>query len=165
MPGQLLISDANVLFDMDAGGLLPKMFALDYTFAVPDILFDEELHTQHPELPKLGLRRLELRQEAVQDVEYLVEKYADTGASINDLVALALARQEQCLLLTGDAKLRIAAKSEQVNFHGTLWLIEQMVESRVITGRQAGAAYRKMREDGRRLPWDEIEKQLASFRK
>jgi hypothetical protein len=55
MPGQLLISDANVLFDMDAGGLLPKMFALDYTFAVPDILFEEELHAQHPELPKLGL--------------------------------------------------------------------------------------------------------------
>ena len=50
MPGQRLVSDANVLIDMDAGGLLKAMFALDYNFAVPDILFDEELKAQHPVL-------------------------------------------------------------------------------------------------------------------
>ena len=61
MPGQLLVSDANVLIDMDAGGLLKAMFALDYDFAVPDILFEEELKAQHPELPRFGLKSLELK--------------------------------------------------------------------------------------------------------
>jgi len=163
--GQLLISDANILIDMEVGGLLRRMFRLDVTFAVPNILFEEELREQHPELPRLGLKSLELSATSVDYAENLVVKYQTIGASINDLLAVALAWQEQCPRLTGDAKLRIAAEREQIEFHGTLWLVEQMVEARVIAVRQANAAYRKMRDAGRRLPWDEIEKQLDSFRK
>jgi len=39
----LLVSDANILIDMDEGGLLASMFSLDCQFIVPDILFTEEL--------------------------------------------------------------------------------------------------------------------------
>ncbi|MHB1587585.1 MAG: hypothetical protein ACYCRH_11490 [Acidiferrobacteraceae bacterium] len=42
MPAKLLISDANVIIDMEVGGLIEQMFTLDYEFAVvgaaiPDI--------------------------------------------------------------------------------------------------------------------------------
>ncbi len=37
----LLISDANVLIDIENGGLTSAMFSLPYQFAVPDILFYE----------------------------------------------------------------------------------------------------------------------------
>ena len=37
----LLISDANVLIDIENGGLTGAMFSLPYQFAVPDILFYE----------------------------------------------------------------------------------------------------------------------------
>ena len=41
---RLLISDANILIDMEVGGLTAAMFRLDgYRFAVPDVLFAEEL--------------------------------------------------------------------------------------------------------------------------
>ena len=40
MPARLLISDANIVIDMNTGGLLRLMFRLDATFAVPDILFE-----------------------------------------------------------------------------------------------------------------------------
>lgn len=42
---RLLISDANILIDMECGGLLDRMFA------VLDVLFDEELAAEHPDLP------------------------------------------------------------------------------------------------------------------
>ena len=45
---QLLISDANILIDMDVGGLLQKMFRLKHQFGVPDVLFVEELVRHHP---------------------------------------------------------------------------------------------------------------------
>lgn len=35
----LLISDANILIDIEIGGLVAPMFSLDYQFAVPDVLF------------------------------------------------------------------------------------------------------------------------------
>jgi len=164
VPGRLLISDANIIIDMKAGGLLRLMFRFDATFAVPDILFEEELRAEQPELPRLGLKLLELTEETVAYADGLIAKYRRLGASINDLLALALARQEKCPLLTGDSRLRTAAQEEGIDMHGTLWLIEQMVNGRAITVRQAEAAYTRMREAGRRLPWDEVERQLRSLK-
>jgi hypothetical protein len=161
---RLLISDANIIIDMNTGGLLRLMFRFDATFAVPDVLFEEELRTDHPELLRLGLKRLELRENTVVYAGVLVEKYRSLGASINDLLALALAWQEKCPLLTGDGRLRTAGQTESIDVHGTLWLIEQMVKARTITVRQAEAGYAKMREAGRRLPWGEVDQQLRALR-
>lgn len=43
---RLLISDANILIDISAGSLLEAMFALDYQYGLPDVLFVEELQAQ-----------------------------------------------------------------------------------------------------------------------
>jgi len=77
---------------MNTGDLLRLMFRFDATFAVPDILFEEELRVDHPELPKLGLKLLELREESVAYAEGLIEKCRGLGATTNDLLALALSR-------------------------------------------------------------------------
>jgi len=165
MPGQLLVSDANILIDMDAGGQLKGMFKLDYGFAVPDVLFEEELKAQRPELSGLGLKSLELREEAVKYAEELSVKYEKSGAGRNDLLALALASQEKCPLLTGDSRLRKVCEDQKMDVHGTIWLVGQMIEQKIIGIAAARSAYRAMREARRRLPWDEVEKQLESFRK
>lgn len=165
MPPRLLISDANIIIDMNTGGLLRLMFRFDATFAVPDALFEEELRADHPELLRLGLKLLELREETVVYAGRLVEKYRTLGASINDLLALALAWQEKCPLLTGDSRLRTAAQTEGIDMHGTLWLVGEMVRARTIAVRQAEAGYEKMRRARRRLPWDEVERQLRTFKK
>ena len=164
MTVRLLISDANIIIDMNTGGLLRPMFSFDATFAVPDVLFEEELRADHPELLRLGLKRLELSEGTVAYASRLVEKYRGLGAGINDLLALALARQEECPLLTGDGRLRSAGKTEGVDVHGTLWLIEQMVRARTINVKQAGAGYAKMRDAGRRLPWDDVDQQLRALK-
>lgn len=165
MPGRLLISDANIIIDMKAGDLLRLMFRFDATFAVPDLLFEEELRADDPDLPQLGLELLELHAETVAYADALIAKYRRLGASINDLLALALARQEKCPLLTGDLRLRAAAQDEGVEMHGTLWLIEQMLKGRTITVKQADTAYDRMRQARRRLPWGEVEQQLREWKK
>jgi hypothetical protein len=122
---RLLISDANVLIDLDTGGVLHCMFKLrDCRFAVPDVLFAEELAKHHPQLPELGLELLTLGAPAVTDTLALASRWADSGVSLNDLMTLALARQEQCPVLTGDRVLRRIADSEGVTVMGTLWLME-----------------------------------------
>ena len=93
MAARLVISDANIIIDMNTGGLLRLMFRFDATFAVPDVLFEEELRTDHPELLRLGLKLLEMREDTVGYAARLVEKYRSLGASTNDLLALALAQQ------------------------------------------------------------------------
>lgn len=164
MNQKLLISDANILIDMIVGGILEEIFSLDYEFAVPDVLFHEELRDQHPDLPEKGLSVLELGEAAIIDTAQLSVKHVQTGVSNNDCLALALARQEDCPLLTGDAKLRQVSIAENAEVRGTLWLVGELVEASVITVDQAASAYDNMRADGSRLPWPDVEAQLKRFR-
>jgi hypothetical protein len=157
----LLISDANILMDVEAGDLVASMFSLGYQFAVPDILYYEELEEQHAHLLGMGLQARSLPGESVERVHSLSQLYARPGRI--DLFALALAEFEKCPLLTGDAALRQAAEAEQVEVKGTIWLISEMVREQRITVAVARAALQKMRTNGRRLPWEAAEKMLNAL--
>ena len=160
---QLLISDANILIDLEEGQLIELMFQLPYQFAIPDILFVEELEQEHEHLLELGLMMSGLTGETMAYAMELIPRY--TNASRNDCFALALATQEECTLLTGDKALRQAAETESVLVRGTLWLVELMVRQQLISVGQAHEAYQRMKESGRRLPWKVAEAMLAELEK
>lgn len=155
----VLISDANILIDLEEGQLLDVFFNLPYQFKVPDVLFYEELSDQHGYLIESGLLLGELSPESMMYSFELRQKYA--GTSMNDCFALALAKQEQCPLLTGDKALRKAAEKETILVQGTLWVVEQLVTHGVLSVEEAQAAYDKMEKAGRRLPWA-LARQLLS---
>ncbi len=162
---QLLISDSNILIDLIVVNQIENMFGLPYSFAVPDILFDEELKEEHSDLLELGLSVMTLKMETVAYAFELTDKYTKPGR--NDLFALALAKQELCPLLTGDLDLRNAAESEAVILYGTIWVINQLVRHSLLCVDEARNIYIQMKEKKRRLPWavaeahlDEIEREL-----
>ncbi|WP_330926581.1 PIN domain-containing protein [Candidatus Sororendozoicomonas aggregata] len=162
MQQQYVISDSNVIIDLEVAGLINELFQLPYTFAVPDILFHDELQEQHSYLPAMGLRQLSLNSETMMYAITLNSQYSKAGRY--DLFALALAKQETCPLLTGDQALRKAAQAEKVTLRGTLWLIEGMVTHGIITVAQANAAYDKMEANQRRLPWKEARARLKRLK-
>lgn len=164
MTSKLSVVDANILIDIEVGGFLERIFDLDSKFAVPDILFEEELETRHPQLPSLGLQVIELNPDSIMDVVVLAERYIKTGVSRNDLFALALASQEDCPLLTGDAALREISASEGLEVHGTIWLIDQLLTNKIVTMEDVTKAYRFMKRNDRRLPWAEVSKQLTRWK-
>lgn len=91
---KLLISDANILIDLEEGDLLTRLFQLPYDIGTPDLLFNDELSEHHPQLPELGLRIMELSADSMLDVVRLARTYA--APSRYDCMALALALQEGC---------------------------------------------------------------------
>ncbi len=101
MSKQLLISDANIVIDIAVAELVEAMFSLDYDFGISDIQFAAELETQHPELLAAGLKLVELQAKAVNAASTLLENNTQLKVSIYDCLALSLAQQEQCTLLTG----------------------------------------------------------------
>ena len=105
----LLISDANVLIDLETGGIVERLFRLNASVAVPDILFVEELATQHARLVALGLQVRPLGPQALVQVVAWQDQYPKP--SRNDLIAFALAKQDGGILLTGDRHLRDAIQA------------------------------------------------------
>lgn len=154
----LTISDANILIDMEGGNLIPVIFQLPYEIAVPDILFELELRERHSHLLQAGLKVKRLNSESVKKIELLTQQYP--RPSMMDHSALALALQERCPLLTGDKDLRVAAKKEGVEVHGTLWIIEELLNQKIIQQSQAKWSFDAMKVKGSRLPWGDIDKLL-----
>lgn len=158
---KLLISDANILIDIEEGQLLTHLFRLSYQFSMPDILFYEELEEQHAHLLERGLALGELDSQTMLYAHALIERVS--GPSRNDCFALALAKQESCPLLTGDKALREVAVQENVEVMGTIWLVEQMVMEQIISVEQAENAYLLMRKNARRLPWKAALERLRDY--
>lgn len=160
----LLISDSSVLIDLIDGGLIDRLFQLPAEFATPVALFIEELEDSYPDLPMKGLKLVEY-----DGVDWLggIEAFKTLyrGPSDMDLLALLIAQQQGCPLITGDKKLRKAAEQEKVEVRGTLSLVEDMVVYALITVAEAEAAYRQMRLAGSRLPWEDVKQQVARLRK
>lgn len=165
MSQKLLISDANILIDMIDGGIVDEMFMLECEFGVPDVLFHYELKSHYPWLPGKGLKVMGLAAAGIVDTAQLSTKHSKAGVSNNDCMALALARQENCPLLTGDAALRQVALDEGAIVRGTLWLVEQIFNAGLMDLERVKAAYTAMKAAGSRLPWDEIEKQIKRLSK
>ncbi len=163
MPDQLLVSDANILIDIEVAGLTDAMFSLPYEYITPDSLFEQELREYHSELLEKGLILEELEPDKVERVQQLGQQYK--GVSKHDLEALALAEDKNVPLLTGDKKLRQVCLEVNIDVRGTLWLVEQMLINGIITSTEAEIAYDLMVEDGSRLPWDEVEKQIKKWKK
>jgi len=140
------------------------MFALEYEFAVPDLLYAEELEQQHSDIVDKGLLVIGLTSESILAANNLFEQNNQLKVSVNDCIALSLAQQESCSLLTGDARLKQLAIIEGVPVRGTLWLVEKMIMANGVTIEQAEVAYAKMRNDGSRLPEANIKKQIEKFK-
>ncbi len=137
------------------------MFQLPYEFSILDILFEEELEQQHIHLLGFGLKIGELYSETMKYVESIIP--LNIKASRNDCFALALAKQENCPLLTGDKSLKIAAENEDVEVKGTIWLVVELIKQEILNIDQARNAFLLMKNSGRRLPWNIAESELQKL--
>ena len=163
MTVNVLVSDTSVLIDLERGSLLETTFELTFQFAVPDLLYHQEL-ARHggTALVELGLRVEELDGAGVA----LALRYrrAHRPLSLPDCFALALAQINSWVLLSGDRHLRALAANERVACHGVLWVIDRISEEGLLSNAQLYASIRAIADHPRcRLPRSELRKRLRRF--
>lgn len=155
------VVDTSILIDMHIGKTIPQLFTLPYIFVAPDVIIAELHEPDSASLLKLGLQQKDLTGEQVKEVIRLRKQYRKP--SVNDLFALVLARILAAPLLTNDGSLRKAAIQEKIPVHGTLWILDEMVERKIISHHEAAAALKRMCKQGSSLPQDECDKRLAQW--
>lgn len=159
----VFVSDTSVLIDLERGALLETAFALPFEFAVPDLLYAQELRPHHGDrLLEWGLRIETL---SPDDVARAVDdRRSNPSLSLPDAFALALARSQHWTLLTGDRALRELAESEGVECHGVLWVLDRIYEARIISAQHLREALQAIADHPRcRLPRREIRLRLAQY--
>ena len=148
---KVLVSDSSILIEFSKRELLDKIFQLKFEFAVPDLLFHEELIDlgaySRRDLLGLGLRVESLDAEGVEvAIAYQSERPA---LSLVDSFALALATRRGWRLLTEDRTMRSVAESKGIAHMDALWVVDKMLEGGILSASQVVAVLEVMRNDPR----------------
>ena len=148
---KVLVSDSSILIEFSKRQLLDKMFQLQFQFAVPDLLFHEELidlgSYSRRDLLGLGLRVESLDAEGV---EMAIACQSERPAlSLVDSFALALAAHKGWHLLTEDRTMRSVADSRGIARFDALWVIDSMLQADILSASQGMAVLEAMRNDPR----------------
>ncbi len=157
-----LILDTSICIDLYHGKLLKAVLQLKHKIILPDVMIAELEEPAGELLLKLGFAEEGTSGEETKDIIALRNEYA--SPSTNDLVALYLAKRNACYLITGDHALRNAAKQEGVTAHGLFWLMDALVELKIITKSNAFEALKSIIEAGSWLPKRECEEHFKKWR-
>ena len=164
MKPTVVISDTSVIIDLERGEILETAFTGRYQLAVPDILFERELRPHGGDrLLQFGLQTLGLDGDGLElSAAY---RSRDRRLSFVDSLAVAVAKQRQLMLLTGDGILRDVACADGIDCHGLLWLLDALEEDAVISQSDLANALARITAHPRcRLPRSEVADRLARYR-
>lgn len=161
-----LVTDTNVWIDLYRGGLLAHAWRLPHVWIVPDVVLAEIIEpdgeiigatvSQHGSV-------ISLTGAEVLEAGELSQKYP--RISRVDSFAFSLAKCRKQTLLTGDGEMRKAAPLENVDVHGTIWVMDGMVDEEAVSTKMARGALEEMLRHGSRLPKSEVSKRLERWSK
>ncbi|MDN7023620.1 DUF3368 domain-containing protein [Methanoculleus sp. FWC-SCC1] len=157
-PGIERSIDANYIFDLETAGILHYPLHLGYSFRVTDLIAHEIKTIPHTRLRLSGVQIVELEPEQVLALYDLRQLHI--RLSYMDLSAFVLARDSGAVLITGDGLLRSLAKAHGVECHGTLWILDALVDAGILNPRDTADALRTMRRNNRWLPKQECDRRL-----
>lgn len=144
---EYISSDTNVWLDFVEIRKLELPFRLPYVYLMNDETVDDELLSPpglSDELLKLGLQKTELTDEEFFLAEEFAAKYAKP--SVYDCIALAIAKIRGLVLLTGDGPLRKAAVAEGVTVMGTIGILDQPHNGKLIKDEEYVECLQKLLE-------------------
>lgn len=170
---RIAVKDANVFIDLESMGILDLWFQLGYqtitsSFVVVEL--EDGGHANSLASIQAGqVIEAVISSDEMEAFEALRVECEPTGLSSADVSVLYLAIREDALLLSGDKSLRTQAKVRWVEIHGTLWIMDQLVDSGLLAKRVAAqrleALLRRTGQERRYLPTAECHARITRWSK
>lgn len=165
---RIIVNDSCALIDLKKGGLLEIFLGLPFTLVVSDsMLADEFLSFTKAEVA-LMRRKMSVLSLTGDEMD-LVQQARDQAPalSLHDCAAFVLAqREDDCILLTGDRRLRAKAEGTRIECHGVLWAVEQIQAAGLTTAKTLVKALEAWRDDSAvRLPQAELTQLIARLKR
>ena len=164
---RIIVSDTSCLIDLRIGQLLAALFALPFEVQLALPLARDELsiftEADWQQLAAQGLKIVDLDGKLV--ARALVLKREHRRLSAYDALTLALAESEKhSVLLTSDRALRNAATTVAIEAHGILWIIDKLVEARLLSAADLLAALKRPEADPLvYLPVEELKNRIGKL--
>ena len=163
---RIVVNDTNVFIDLMDAGLLDEFFRLPWEIHTTDFVMLELLREGQKETvshyEREGLLQIDSFefQEVLEVTSLQKSLESKTNLSLTDCSVWHYAKKNDCILLTGDRKLRSSALRDGVEVRGILFVFDSLVCENVISQELATEKLTILKGQNLRLPHDEIEKRL-----
>lgn len=139
---KIAVKDANVFIDLESMGILDLWFQLGHetiTSSYVVVELEDGNHLNALACIRAGQVREEeiSAEEMANGFEILWGELEDSGLSITDVSVLYLAMREDAMVISGDRRLRTEAGVRSVEIHGTLWILDRLVEAGILASTNA----------------------------
>ena len=143
----IAINDANLFIDLYEVQLTDTFFGLPLVFHTTQLILneleDEQVAQLQPYIQNGSLYVRHLSREEIESLDALTPH--SRKLSRQDLSVYFYAREiGECMILTGDNRLRKEAQRQGFEVHGILWVLEQMVIEALLTPNDAVTALQNL---------------------
>jgi len=162
---RLAVTDANIFIDLIILGLVEHLFELDI-----------DIHTTREVFDQLTVAQKEvLNGHAERGVLFIYSFSSDELGEISELdfpAGLEPADRSvfyyvvrlNCLVISGDNKLRKFCEREGLEVHGLIWIFDQLVELELVSKKAAIEKLNRLISYNDRLPMDEIVRRIRKWK-
>lgn len=165
---RLLIHDANVLIDLLDLGLLDRALDMPYSMETTDLVrFEVQASDQKQALTAcIEGGKLSVIASTAQQVLAIHSIHAEhSRLSLADCSVVFHALDRNGIVLSGDGRLRGEAETMRLEVHGTPWVLDQMVEHRVLDATDAIEKLESLMGFNKRLPHKECVRLMEAWRR
>ena len=140
-------SDTNVWLDFSTIGCMEHPFLLDNDYFLSSLTYHDEIDEnnsvynnndnkeRYSEIRKYAKEnKIKIIDATIEELKVSMMYHSKYKAISNeDCIALAIAKERNWILLTGDGHLRNTALLENVECHGTLWIYKELLDKKLLS--------------------------------
>lgn len=164
----IVISDANIIFDLISIGLFDRFCSLPTNIITSDFVYYEIQTEDEKKALDLAISEGVISVESFTFDELVMIKDMNAvkgsfSLSIPDCSVWYLAKKTQGRLLTGDRKLRSIAEKDGVSVSGILFVFDCLLNNKLLSPKGAIEKLRNLLRLNPRLPVEECEKRIRKW--
>ena len=161
---KIIITDTNIITDLSNAKILEKFINLDNVY-ISDMIKNDEINKKTCN-PKLINKFKVIKSTSKQLIEITELSQQEKKLSIYDLLNFVLARDNSCILATGDNRLKIFSEKNNIEVIRTLKIIKLMKTNNIITKEEAIEACTLLKNNPyTRIPGKDIDNLLKELTK
>lgn len=129
----IVITDANIFMHLIDAGLLDSFFKLELEFSTTREVFGEIGEEQQQLSPYCDSGQLLVINSSDEEVELIEEFECAAGLSFPDRTIIYHANAKKWVVLTGEKLMRNECEARELEVHGILWIMDEMIGAGVIS--------------------------------
>ena len=161
---KIIITDTNIITDLDTANILEEFINLDNVY-ISDMVKNDEINSKTGNVNLISkFKVMAATSSELMEVSNL--SITEKKLSTYDLLNYVIARDNNCILATGDNRLKNYSENNGVEVFRTLKIIKLMEEHNIISCRKATDACNLLKQSSKtRIPTIDIDDLIIEFEK